>query len=285
MWPAPCDYHRARTVAEAVELLATLPSARVLAGGLSLVPAMRRRRVRPAHLVDINGVLALSSVVDETVGATCGQETVRRWAFGRAPLLADALAHVGTAQTRQRGTVAGIVANGDPVTQLAAVCAVLGATAVLRDRNGERELPAADVFAAGGVADATLLAALRFPAWPPGDGHAFVQTGRRAVGATVGGVAARVRVDGTGTCVRADVAPFVLGHDGACLPRVADRLVGTNLTGDDIAAAADLAAAHVDTATDVLATADYRTHLVRVLVRRAVTQAVARTETQMGATA
>ena len=278
MWPAPCEYHRARTVDDAVELLADCPDARVLAGGLSLVPAMRRRRIRPAHLVDINAVRGLAVIGDDggfvSVGATCRQETLLRWAGN--PLLTDALAHTGTAQTRQRGTVAGIVANGEPATQLAAACAVLDATVTLRDTDGAREESAVRLFADGGVPRPALVAAVRFPVWLPADGHAFLQAGRRAVGATIGGVAARVRLDASGTCVRADVAPFLSGHDGSRLPEVADGLLGTGLDDGDLADAADMAAERVRAAGDVLATEDYRRHLVRVLVRRALVMARAR---------
>ncbi|OLF18472.1 FAD binding domain-containing protein [Actinophytocola xanthii] len=278
MWPAPCEYHAVRSAREAVELLGALPGAVVLAGGLTLVPAMRRRRRRPAHLVDINPAGELDTLVENdrgvAVGATCRQETLRRWARGRSPLLADALTQVGTAQTRARGTVAGIVANGDPATQLAAVCAVLDATAVVHDGAGEHRRPAADLFANGGLAGPALLAGVEFPAWHHGDGHAFVQVGRRAVGATIGGVAVRVRRDRDGTCVRADVAPFVHGHDGSRLEVVAETLVGTALDDRDLARAAALAADAVPVAADAIASADYRTHLVRVVVRRALATAV-----------
>ncbi|HEV7649349.1 MAG TPA: FAD binding domain-containing protein [Actinophytocola sp.] len=277
MWPAPCEYHAAHSAREAVDLLGELPGAVVLAGGLSLVPAMRRRLRRPAHLVDINPAGDLAGISEKdgvvTVGATCRQAALAAWAVGRHPLLAGALAHVGTPLTRERGTVAGIVANGDPATQLAAVCAVLGATAVLRDAGGERRLPASRLFAGGGIGGPALLAAVEFPAWHPGDRDAFLQAGRRAVGSAMGGVAARVRFDAGGTCERADVAPYVRGHDGSRLDAVGTRLAGTGLSEKDIAAAADIAAGTVPTASDVLATAGYRTHLVRVLVRRALTHA------------
>jgi carbon-monoxide dehydrogenase medium subunit len=280
MWPAPFEYHAACSADEAVEMLGQLPGAVVLAGGLSLVPAMRRRLRRPAHLVDINAAPDLATVGERdgviAVGAACRQDSLARWAARRAPLLADALAHVGTAQTRQRGTVAGIVANGDPATQLAAVCAVLDATVRLRETGRERVVPASRVFAAGGLAGPALMTAVEFPAWVTGDGHAFLQAGRRAVGAAIGGVAARVRLDRDGTCVRADVAPFTRGHDGSQLGAVAERLVGTGLSDRDLAAAADLAADGVATVSDALATAAYRTHLVRVLTRRALTEAARR---------
>ena len=277
MWPAPFEHHVARSAREAVDLLGRLPGAVVLAGGLSLIPAMRRRLRRPAHLVDINEARDLAQIDAFagalSVGATCRQDTLAGWATGRAPLLAEALAHVGTPQTRQRGTVAGIVANGDAATQLAAVCAVLEADVLLRDEAGVRRMAAERVFAAGGVAGPALLTAVEFPTWPAGDGYAFLQSGRRAVGATIGGVAARVRLDGAGTCVHAAVAPFLPGHDGSRLAAVAKRLVGTGLDERDIADAADLAAELVTPVTDVLATAAYRRHLVRVLVRRALARA------------
>jgi carbon-monoxide dehydrogenase medium subunit len=281
MWPAPFDYHAARSADEAVELLGRLPGAAVLAGGLSLVPAMRRRRLSPPHVVDINPAsdLATIDVRADTVsvGATCRQEDLLRLArrTGAAPLLADALAHTGTRQTRQRGTVAGIVATGNPATQLAAVCSVLEVRARLRDTTGDRSVAVAGLLTGAPVTGA-LLSTVDFPAWVAGDGHAFLQTGRRVVGATVAGVAARVRLAGDGRCVRADVAPFLAGHDGGRLPEVADRLVGDTLDDGDVAEAADLAATAVGAATDALASAEYRRHVVRVLVRRALVLARSR---------
>jgi CO/xanthine dehydrogenase FAD-binding subunit len=279
MWPAAFEYHAARSSDEAVDLLARLPGVSVLAGGLSLLPAMRRRGSRPAHLVDINPAPELATVETHdggvTVGATCRQADLHRWARRTAgfPLLTDALDHTGTHQTRQRGTVAGILATGNPATQLAAVSSVLGARVRLRDTTGTRTVPAHTLFA-GDLAPGTLVAAVEFPSMAAGDGHAFLQCARRAVGAAIGGVAVRVRLAEDGTCLAADVTPFLPGHDGSRLPT--GHLVGGVLGDRAVTEAAEHAAEVVTPVGDVMATADYRRHLVRVLVRRGLTLAAQR---------
>src|SRR5262249_15692844 len=130
MKPAPFDYHAPRTVEEATGLLASLENAKVLAGGQSLVPMMNFRYVIVDHLVDLGQVDALR-------GITVKDGTVRIGAMTRqrdlefapeiakhAPLITEALAHIGHRQTRNRGTIGGSLVHADPAAELPAVCAV-----------------------------------------------------------------------------------------------------------------------------------------------------------------
>src|SRR3984885_4227779 len=131
--PAPFDYHAPRQLKEAAELLATLPNAKILAGGQSLVPMMNFRYVIADHLVDLGGI-------DELRGITFADGRLRIGAMTRqrdietspevarhCPLLAEALRHVGHRQTRNRGTIGGSLAHADPAAELPAVCAAYDA--------------------------------------------------------------------------------------------------------------------------------------------------------------
>src|SRR5437773_2151935 len=175
MKAAPFEYARAASVAEACELLRRHgDSAKLLAGGQSLVPMMAMRLVRPAWLVDINEIAALKFVAVEDgklrIGAGTRQITVERdQALGaRVPLLRQALAWVGHAQTRNRGTIGGSLAHADPCAELPLVAQVLAARMQLRSSRGGRSVPA-DEFFAGPMATALrpdeCLEAIDWPVW------------------------------------------------------------------------------------------------------------------------
>src|ERR1700726_1799309 len=129
MKPAPFDYHAPRQLKEAAELLATLPNAKILAGGQSLVPMMNFRYVAVDHLVDLGGIEDLRGIgVGDGmlhIGAMTRQRDVEMSpeVARYCPLLTEALRHVGHRQTRNRGTVGGSLAHADPAAELPAVCA------------------------------------------------------------------------------------------------------------------------------------------------------------------
>src|ERR1700733_1274423 len=149
--PAPFDYHAPRQLKEAAELLATLPNAKILAGGQSLVPMMNFRYVVADHLVDLGGIADLRgiAVVDGwlRIGAMMRQrelETAPEIAQ-HCPLLADALRPVGHRQTRNRGTIGGSLAHADPAAELPAVCAAYDAVVHLASVHGLRAGPFRDL--------------------------------------------------------------------------------------------------------------------------------------------
>ncbi len=132
MKPPPFDYHAPTSVAHALELLASLDDAKVLAGGQSLIPLLNFRLARPAHLVDINRLPGLDRIYERAggvaVGATVRQATAERDQLlqARCPLLPQALRLVAHHVIRNRGTVCGSLAHGDPAAELCAVLLVLG---------------------------------------------------------------------------------------------------------------------------------------------------------------
>src|ERR1700731_1652390 len=150
MKPAPFDYHAPRQLKEAAELLATLPNAKILAGGQSLVPMMNFRYVVADHLVDLGGIADLRGIAVGDgrlrIGAMMRQrelETAPEIAQ-YCPLLAEALGHVGHRQTRNRGTIGGSLAHLDPTAELPAVAMAADATLWLESAQGVRSVTFAD---------------------------------------------------------------------------------------------------------------------------------------------
>jgi aerobic carbon-monoxide dehydrogenase medium subunit len=178
MKPPPFEYHAPAAVADAVELLAGLDDARVLAGGQSLIPLLNFRLARPAHLVDINRLPGLDGIRERdggvAVGATVRQADAESSPLLRArcPLLPLALRHVAHHVVRNRGTVCGSLAHADPAAELGAVLLVLGGHVVARSVRGERAIAAADLFAGPfetSLAPDELVTEAWFPAHAAGD--------------------------------------------------------------------------------------------------------------------
>ena len=281
MKAAPFEYVRAASVGEACELLARHgDTAKVLAGGQSLVPMMAMRLVRPAWLVDINEIAALKFVAIEKdavrTGACTRQCVVERdpaLAVG-VPLLAQALAWIGHVQTRNRGTVGGSLAHADPAAELPLVAQVLGARMVLRSGNGARTLEAAEFFA-GPMATAArpdeCLEEIHWPTWSERRmGSAFTEISIRHGDFAMVAAAAQIALDGGGRCTRAALGLGGVGGTPLAFPKIAARLVGTKLEDGAVQNAAEAAAAASEPGSDLHATADYRRHLARVLAARAL---------------
>ena len=279
MKAAAFDYVRAGSVAEACELLARDGAdVKLIAGGQSLVPMMAMRLTRPRRLVDINEIAALKFVALEAdcarTGACTRQSVIERDAAlaARVPLLQQALAWVGHAQTRNRGTVGGSLAHADPAAELPLVAAVLEATIVLRSAAGARAVGARQFFL-GPLTTATApdecLEEIRWPVWSSGrTGAAFTEVSRRHGDFAIVAAAAQIELDAGGACSRAS---FGLGGGAAAplaFPALAARLTGTRMESDAVQSIAHEAAAQFDPGGDLHASAAYRTHLAAVLAAR-----------------
>ncbi|HMK81679.1 MAG TPA: FAD binding domain-containing protein [Xanthobacteraceae bacterium] len=266
MKPAPFDYLRASSLAEAhAALAAEGGDAAVIAGGQTLVPLLSMRMARPRLLVDIMHVEALGGieVVEDAirVGATVRQAELLAWPdlAQQQPLLAQALPWVGHWQTRARGTVCGSIALADPSAELPLVLAALAGEVVLSSKGGRRTVKAAD-FLLGLMStarrDDELIEAVSFPSRRPGEGFAFREFARRhgdfaivACAAIVNGAHVRLAVGG-----------------------VADRPVVQDFeeASEDALAAF---AAGLDARDDLHASAGYRRDLVRRLGRATIEEA------------
>jgi carbon-monoxide dehydrogenase medium subunit len=272
MIPAKFEYRRAGSVDEALALVGRDPDgAKFLAGGHSLLPLMKLRLATPSLLVDIGRVRDLSYVRDEGDHVAIGALTRHRdlevsdVAREHVPLLARVAGQVGDPQVRHRGTIGGSLAHGDPASDLPAAVLALGGTLVVQGAAGTREVPAEEFFQ--GFLETTmdpgeLLTEIRVP--KTSGGWSFQKFNRRAQDWAIVGVAAVV--DGTPRVALVNMGSTPLRARG-----VEAALAG----GASPADAAELAGEGLEPPADLQASAEYRSHLARVLVRRALEEATA----------
>jgi len=284
MKPAPFDYHAPRQLKEAAELLASLPNARILAGGQSLVPMMNFRYVVVDHLVDLGRIDDLRgiAVADGRVriGAMMTQRALETSPeiARHCPLMAAALHHVGHRQTRNRGTIGGSLAHADPAAELPAVCVAYDAVVHLASVRGIRSLPYRD-FSLGYMATALaadeMIAAVELPIWRLGHGYGFHEFARRQGDFALAGAAALVDVGADNVVRQAALALFGVAARPLRVDAAEATLTGKPLDIELIQSAA-AAAWLVEPISDIHAGGDYRRHLAQVLSARALADAVRR---------
>jgi carbon-monoxide dehydrogenase medium subunit len=284
MKPPLFSYHDPRAIREVVELLARLDNAKLLAGGQSLMPMLNMRFVLPDHVIDLNRVEGLS-FIRETDGALeiGGMTRQRDLEFSdlvreRCPLMAEAIRLVGHRQTRNRGTLGGSLCHLDPSAELVAVAAVLDATVTVAGPNGSREIAFADfpvAFMTPAIELNELLTAVRFPVWPKGHGHAFVEFARRHGDFAIVSAAALLVEDSAGKIQRASVVIGGMGTLPIRAVELAQALIG-QVPDDKLLREACETCRKFEAIDDVHAPASYRQHLAAVLSRRALEQARAR---------
>ncbi len=279
MYPAAFDYKRPASVDEAVALLVEHgDEAKVLAGGHSLIPAMKLRLARPSVVVDIGRIAGLSYIREAggaiAVGATTTHAEIEASPLlrARSPLLAETAAHIGDMQVRNKGTVGGSLAHADPAADYPAAILALDAEIDVVGPRGRRTVRAADFFVdllQTAMAPDELLVEVRVPATMAT--VAYVKTEQKASGFALAGAAAVVGADGirvgiTGVAAKAyrasGVEQALAGH------RRPDTAA--------IAAAAAHAADRVEPLGDIHASPEYRAHLAQVNTRRAIERALGR---------
>ena len=264
MIPAAFSYERAGSVEEAIALLGRDEESKLLAGGHSLIPAMKLRIARPTVLVDIGRLDDLRYIREDGDRITIGALT-RHAALVRDPvlaagcaLIAQATELVGDPQVRHRGTIGGSLAHADPASDLGAVVLALDAELVARGPGGERTIPAAEFFT-GPFGPQELLTEIRVPTIERGVYLKYQRSSRdwATVGVAAADVGGRVQVG------LASMGPTPLRASA-----VEEALAG----GPSEADAAARAAEGAEPPSDVSASSEYRAHLARVLVRRALEQ-------------
>jgi len=281
MKPAPFDYHAPRQLKEAAELLASLPNAKILAGGQSLVPMLNFRYVMVDHLVDLNGIADLRGIAVADgrlrIGAMTRQRDLETSAevAQHCPLLAEALRHVGHRQTRNRGTIGGSLAHADPAAELPAVCAAYSALVHIASIRGIRQV-AFQEFATGFMATALapdeMIAAIDLPIWRQGHGYGFREFARRRGDFALAGAAALLDIGAGHVVRRAALSLCGVAASPIRLDAAEAALVGQPLDAGLIRSAA-AAAWLVEPIADIHAGAEYRRHLAQVLSTRALTDA------------
>ena len=271
MIPAAFDYKRASSAQEAIALIGQYgDEAKFLAGGHSLIPLMKLRLAQPTVLVDIGRVKDLSYVKDAgdhiAIGALTRHMDVEKSPVlaQHVPLLAHAASHVGDAQVRHRGTIGGSIAHADTASDLPATTLALGATYVVQGPNGTREIAAKDFYKSyfeSDLAPDEMLTEIRVPKMN-GAGWSFQKFNRRAQDWAIVGVAAWRRGNEAG------IGLVNMGPTPILAASVASAIAG----GASVADAAALATAEASPSSDLNASAEYREHLAKVLVRRALEQ-------------
>ncbi|MYA51248.1 MAG: xanthine dehydrogenase family protein subunit M [Chloroflexi bacterium] len=286
MFPAQITYHRAGSVAEAVQLLSDNEGAKLLAGGHSLLPLMKLRLAAPAVLVDIGRIEALKGVSASGGGITIGALTTHAEIASsdlvqqHAPVLAEAAALVGDPAVRNRGTIGGSVSHADPASDQPTVLAALDATFNVTGPGGDRSIAAAD-FATGllenALAENEVLTSISVPSVPSGAGSAYVKFPHPASRYAVVGAAAVLAVSG-GACSSASVAVGGVETTPVRASSVEAALAGSDLSDAalDAAAAAVAGDLNGDAMGDVFASAEYRRAMAAVYVRRALGAAASR---------
>jgi aerobic carbon-monoxide dehydrogenase medium subunit len=279
--PAPFEYHRPASVAEALDSLAGLEDAKVLAGGQSLVPLMNFRLATPAHLVDISRLPELRRVEvrdgQVIVGAAVTHAELEAASAARSacPLLGQALRFVAHEVIRNRGTTCGSLAHADPAGEMTAVLAVLGGTVTLASTRGERTVGAAEFFL-GPLQSACqvdeLVVRAGFPVMGPERRSAFVEVARRHGDYAVCGMAGLLEMAGDGTVSSARLGLIAMAPVPLVLD-VGEAAVGRQPADVDAGDLYDLVCSAVAPRSDIHATADYRRHLAGVLAARALIEA------------
>jgi len=279
MIPAAFDYELADSVEHALGLLGSDPDAKVLAGGHSLVPALKLRIARPSKLVDIGRLSDLAYVRDAGTQLAIGALTRHAAVHGdpllqeHCPIVSETAGKVGDPQVRHRGTIGGSLAHGDPASDLPAVMLALGADFVIVGGGGERTVAAADFFTGvfeTAVGPGELLTEIRVPKLGDSTGWAYLKYHRRAQDWATVGVAALVHRD-NGSAVGASVALTSMGGTPLRAKGVEDAVAG----GASPADAAAHAAEGTEPSSDTAASAEFRMHLARVLTERALVEALA----------
>lgn len=289
MKPASFEYVRAGTVQEAVAALSRFDGeARLLAGGQSLMPLMNMRMLRPAGIVDINGVNELAGIRHEdgrvVIGALTRYEAIEHSEIVAAhlPLVSVAIRKVADRQVRNRGTLGGSLCHSDPAAQMPLCARTLGATMTVIGPDGQRDIPAEEFFVGPyetAVDPLEVLVAISYPA-STGATARLMQQVRRHGDFPIVSIALSVQRGERGTWSHWRIGMCGLSMTARPLEAVAELLEGKRLTPGLIREAAQMtlhAMPEEDTPEDVRATGEYRRHLAPVYVERALSSLIKET--------
>ena len=286
MIPAQFDYVAPSTLDEALSLLAEhADDAKILAGGHSLIPAMKLRLAQPALLIDIGRVRSLSYIREEGGRILVGAMTTHYQLESNArlrdicPLLPECASSIGDVQVRNKGTIGGSLAHADPAADWPAAAVALRAELVAASARGERVI-AADNFFVDMLTTALrpdeVLREIRINAPPTRTGQSYMKVHHPASGFAVVGVAVTLTLDGDGKCSSVGVGVTGVATRVYRAAQVENALSGSTPDEQTIADAASHAADGVDANGDIYASADYRRHLAAVYTRRAIAAAASK---------
>jgi carbon-monoxide dehydrogenase medium subunit len=285
MIPGEFDYYAPATVAEAVQLLSDCgPDSKILAGGQSLIPAMRFRLTVPAVLIDINGLTDLSYIREDNghlaLGAMTRESNLENSELVNTKyhLLADATKVIADPLVRNMATVGGNIAHADPANDHPAVMLAYNAVVIVEGTNGKRAIPIDEFFVGlfeSALASDEVLTEIRIPRPGANSAGAYVKLERKVGDYAISAAGVQLTMDGD-TCTAARIG---LTNVSAVPMRALSAekiLVGNKLTSDVIEAAGRAAAAECDPSADLRGGVDYKRDITRVMLKRAIRQAMAR---------
>lgn len=286
MIPATFDYHAPGSLADAVTLLDKLgDEAKVLAGGMSLLPMLKIRLAQVGHLVDIGRIPGLDYIKEEggtlRIGAATKESALERSDLIRSkyPILLDTTLVIADPVVRNRATAGGNLAHGDPANDHPATMLALGATVVARGPKGERTIPV-DQFFKGlfttALAANEILTEIRIPTPPAKSGGAYVKLERKVGDFATAGAAAQVTLAADGTIEKAGIGLTNAGPTPIEATEAEKFLAGKKPDDPTLQEAGRLAAKATSPSSDRRGSVEYKRDMVRVLAVRALKAAVRR---------
>lgn len=285
MYPRPFEYIKVGSLDDALAALDANEGAKVLAGGMSLLQMMKLRLFSPPTVIDIGGIAGMGEISDNgdhiSIGALVTHNQVANSPLIRehAEALAQAASWTGDVQVRNRGTCCGVMAHADTAADQTAAAIAVGATMVVRSSGGTREVAAPDFFVdalTSALEPNEILTELRIP--KTGGASSYDKLGRRGGHSdyAVAGAAAWVSRN-NGSIGDARIAVTGVGTRATLAAGSVEAIVGTDGGADAVAAAAERATEGVTVLEDLYGSEEYKAHLAKVFVRRALEQAIAKT--------
>lgn len=279
MKPAPFEYHVPDSIDQALAFMHEhADTAKILAGGQSLVPAMNFRVVQPSMLIDLNRIRALDYVSEEgeclRIGAMTRERTLEfdpRIAR-RSPLLHEAAPNIAHPQIRNRGTIGGSIVNADPAAELPVLMIALDARLKAQSVSGERWIPASEFFAGmftTSLQPDEILLEIEIPFMSARTGWSFMEVAPRSGDYALMGVACFVTLDENGKCTQAKLVYLNAGDGPMDAKEAAQSLAGEQLNDELIASAAALASeTEITPFGNVHTSPEFQRHLAKVLTAK-----------------
>jgi len=276
MIPSQFDYHRPTTLDEALRLLSQSEDAKVLAGGHSLLPAMKLRLAQPKTIVDVGRIADLRYIREQNgiiaIGAMTTHFEIESSALlqDKCPLLPELALHIGDVQVRNKGTFGGSLVHADPAADWPAAVLALNAEFEIAGPNGRRTVKAADFFVEmmqSAVQPNEILREIRLPVTPKS--VAYAKFAQKASGFAIAGVAVLVNKQAR----TASIGITGVAAKPYRATAVEKQLQGKELSAELIRAASSKAADGIDPLNDIHASAEFRAHLAQVQCQRALARA------------
>lgn len=284
MIPEHFEYHAPSTIDEVLKLLVENEDAKVLAGGHSLLPMMKLRFAEASHLIDMNGVEALKGISDQGSHIHIGAMTTENQLIDsellnqKCPLIPEAAKLIADPQVRNRGTIGGDIAHGDPGNDHPTIMMALDAILVLQSPDGERSVPANDFFLGTfwtELAENEILKEIQVPVAPSNSGYSYHKLKRKTGDYATAASAVALSLDGD-TCISINIVLTNVGPMSLKAEDAENLLIGQVINEDLIEQAAQKAMAICDPVEDLRGNVEYKTHMAGEMTRRAIRTALQR---------